>query len=181
MTTERIINGIIAKRDELNYAENKENHEILDKILKLEEQIHNLAPRLEDMFKVVEALSDNGFWLGGKNRYNQAAPEFLTDHIDHRVGFFVRHPYFEAPGRDYTLKGYFGIANGGACGDTDLEIDRHGNVKRWDFSSRCVSEYDKKMRDRYVKDLERVIDKFDTFEASFYEYAKNPIPRSKRL
>lgn len=182
MSTESIINGIIAKRDELNYAETKENHEVWEKILALEEKMRSLAPRLDAMFKVAEALSDNGFWMGGKSHWNQSAPDFLTDHIDHRVGFYAGHPYFDSPGRDYTLTGYFGIANGGACGDYDLEIDRNGNVQRWDFSKYSSSDARyKRMRRDYLADLSRVVEKFDVFESAFYEYAKNPIPRSKRL
>lgn len=184
MSTESVINNIVAKREEINYAESKENREVWDKILHLEEHLRTiLAPRLEEMFKVAEVLTDNFFYLGGKSRgYDNSAPLFLTDHIDHRVGFYVNHPYFDAPGRDYTLTGYFGIANGGACGDDDLMIDRHGNVTRWNFSKYgSSSKWYKDMRDRYLYDLKRVVDKFDEFESAFYAYAQNPIPRSKRL
>ena len=120
--------------------------------------------------------------MGGKSGYRQAAPEFLTDHIDHRVGFYVKHPYFDAPGRDYTLTGYFGKANGGACGNYDLMIDRDGNVKRYPFDMYGSSDIRyKRMRDGYLDDLKKVADKFDDFEKRFFEYATNPIPRSTRL
>lgn len=184
MSTESIINNIVAKREEINYAESKENREVWDKILHLEEHLRTvLAPRLEEMFKVAEVLTDNFFYLGGKSRgYDNSAPLFLTDHIDHRVGFYVNHPYFDAPGRDYTLTGYFGVANGGACGNYDLKIDRNGNVQRWPFSQYGSSDARyKRMRNDYLDDLTKVVNKFDEFEAAFYEYAKNPIPRSKRL
>ena len=182
MSTESIINNIVAKRNELNYAESKENHEIWDKIFKLEEQIKILAPRIEDLFKVAEALTDNGFYLGGKLSYGQSSPYFATCHIDHRVGFFLDHPYFDAPARNFTMKGYFGIANGGACGDEDLMINRQGDVMRWEFGKYASSVARlKKVRDRYLYDLQRVVDKFDEFESAFYAYAQNPISRSVRL
>lgn len=184
MNTESIINGIVAKRDALNYAESKENHDIWDKILDLEEQMRNLGPRLDNMFKVAEALTDNGFWLGGRSKstYKQEAPDFITDHIDHRIGFFVNHPYLDAPGRNFTLLGYFGKANGGACGDDDLKIDRNGNTLRWDFTRYASNDprY-KDLRSRYLDGLTRVVEQFDKFEADFYEYAKNPVPRSQRI
>lgn len=182
MSTENIINSILAKREDLNYAETKENREVWDKILKLEERMKELAPRLAEMFKVAEALTENRFWMGGRSGYRQAAPEFLTDHIDHRVGFYVEHPYFDAPGRDYTLTGFFGVANGGACGDYDMKIDKDGNVQRCPFSQYGSSDRRyKRMRDDYLDDLSKVVEKFDAFERAFYEYAKNPIPRSTRL
>lgn len=182
MSTESIINGILAKREDLNYAETKENREVWDKILRLESRMKELAPRLEEMFKVAEVLTDNRFWMGDRKGYSQESPEFLTDGIAHRVGFYVNQPYFDSPGRDYTLTGYFGIENGGACGDYDLKIDRKGNVQRWPFSQYGSSDRRyKRMRDDYLGDLSRVVEKFDAFESAFYEYAKNPIPRSTRL
>ena len=182
MSTESIINGILAKREDLDYAETKENREVWDKIIKLEERMKELAPRLEEMFKVAEALTENCFWMGRKNGYGQSAPEFLTDHIAHRVGFYTKYSFFDTPVMKDTLTGYFGIANGGACGDYDMKIDRKGNVLRWPFSKYGSSdERYKRMRDDYLNDLSKVVEKFDAFESAFYEYAKNPIPRSTRL
>ena len=73
------------------------------------------------------------------------------------------------------MTGYFGIANGGACGDQHLMIDRHGNVKRFDFTPR-YRDY----KQTYINDLESVLDKFDEIESGLYEYAKNPISRRTR-
>ena len=182
MSTEDIINGIVAKRNDLDTVELQENGEVWDKIMNLEKRMLELAPRLENIFKVAEALTGNRFWLGGRPSRGGHAPQFLTDHIDHRVGLFVNHPYFDAPGRDYTLTGFFGVANGGACGDHDLKIDRSGHVQRWPFSMYSVRDKRyKTMRNRYLNDLKSVVDGFDAYEAAFYEYAKNPIPRSERL
>lgn len=181
MSTDTIIKGILAKRENLNYEETKQNRLVWDHILYLEKKIKAFAPRLAELFKIAEALTDNRFWMGGKSRYGTAAPEFLTDHIDHRVGFYVKHPYYDAPGRDYTLTGYFGKANGGACGNYDLMIDREGNVKRYPFDMYGSSDIRyKRMRDSYLNDLKYVADKFDDFEKRFFEYATNPIPRSTR-
>lgn len=175
MEKNEIINGIIAKRKALN-------EEAMDKearrdayIEELEAKVKALAPRLSKMFDIAEALTNNGFYIGPKNNtagYRFHSPLYCTDHIDHGVGFFCRHPYFDFPGRDFTMTGYFGIANGGACGEQDLMIDRNGNVQRYDFSPR-YRDYKK----TYIEDLEYLLKKFDEVEQGLYEYAKNPISR----
>lgn len=172
MNTNEIINGIYAKRKAIDEeAFNKEVQR--DSYIEfLEAKVKALAPRLEKMFAVAEALTNNGFYLGPTsvpNCYKLASPLYCTDGIDHRVGFWCDHPYLDAPVRNFSMTGYFGIENGGACGDQHLSVDRHGNVKRYDFTSR-YRDY----KERYIHDLEKLLNKFDEIESGLYEYAKNP-------
>lgn len=116
MAHEDIINGIAARRKAIN-------EEAMDKeakrdayIKELEAKVKALAPRLRKMFDVAEVLTANRFYLGPiKNGWQtMESPKYCTEHITHRVGFFCDHPYLDAPARDFTMTGYFGIANGGA-------------------------------------------------------------------
>lgn len=176
-THDEIISGIIAKRKALNEEAMDKEAKRNAHIEELEAKIKALAPRLSAMFDVAEALTNNGFYLGPTSvpgRYKLESPLYCTDGIDHRVGFWCDHPYLDAPARNFSMTGYFGIANGGACGDQHLRIDRHGNVKRFDFTPR-YHDY----KQTYINDLERVLDKFDEIESGLYEYAKNPISRRK--
>lgn len=173
MEATEIINGIIAKRNSLNEdAYNKEAKR--DAYIKeLETRVKALAPRLGKMFDVAEALVDNGFYLGpitGGGSFG--TPLFCTDGIHHRIGFFCRSPYIDSPSRDFSLTGYFGIANGGACGDQHLRIDRYGNVARYDFTPR-YRDY----KATYISDLESILNRFDSIESGLYEYATNLISR----
>lgn len=169
-----IVGGIFAKRksidDEIQDKEAKRDAYIEE----LEAKVKELAPRLRKMFDVAEALTANRFYLGPiKDGWQtMESPKFCTEHITHRVGFFCNHPYLEAPARNFTMTGYFGIANGGACGDQDLKVDRDGNVQRYDFSPR-YRDYKK----TYIEDLECLLKKFDEVEQGLFEYAKNPISR----
>jgi hypothetical protein len=175
MEKNEIINGIIAKRKALN-------EEAMDKevardayIAELEAKVKALAPRLSKMFDVAEALTANRFYLGPisiPGRYRLESPLYCTDHIAHRVGFWCNNPYLESPGRDFTMTGYFGIANGGVCGDQDLKVDRDGNVQRFDFSP-WYRDY----KQTYIADLEYLIKQFDEVEQGLFEYATNPISR----
>lgn len=53
-----------------------------------------------------------------------------------------------------------------------LDFDRAAKFSHQDY---------KAVRDTYWRDLKRVVDEFDKFEAEFYAYAQDSIPRSKRL
>ncbi len=181
MNTENIINGIVVKRNELDSARARKNQEIWNEILGLESRMLELAPRIGEMFKVAEALTKNGFWMGPATGFKSKTPRFLTDGINHRFGFYVNHPYLDAPGRNYTLTGYLGIENGGAAGDFHLMIDRCGRAAYRCGSEcfRCEPRDDERYewtRNDYLKDLKRAVKEFDQFEADFYEYARNPVP-----
>lgn len=171
MEKNEIINGIIAKRKALNEEAMDREARRDAHIEELEAKVKALAPRLGKMFDIAEALTTNGFYLGPVQGY-LGSPLFCTDHIAHRVGFFCTHPYTGSPGTNFTMTGYFGIANGGACGEQDLKVDRDGNVQRYDFSSR-YRDY----KQIYIGDLEHLLKKFDEIEQGLFEYATNPISR----
>jgi len=168
---EDVVAGIAAKRKSLDDAALEAEYRQLEHMRDLEKRVKALAPRLRKMFDVAEALTKSRFYLGPAAR---ESPLFCTEHITHRVGFFCDHPYFDSPSRNFSMTGYFGIANGGACGSQDLMIDRNGNVKRYDFTiaSRTVD-----YKRIYIEDLECVLKKFDEVEKGLFEYAKNPISR----
>lgn len=173
MSTEEIISGIYARRASINKAEDERERARDERMRDLETKIKALAPRLGNLFDVARVLTENGFYLGPREG---RSPKFCTDHIDHRVGFYCEHPYLESPSRNFSMTGYFGIAEGGAGGNQDLKIDRQGNIKPWDLSPNAYCDYKR----IYIEDLQVVVDMFDKFEADFYQYAKNPIPRSRR-
>lgn len=169
--TNSIIEGIRARREFIDAQACDKEAKRDAYIEELEAKVEALAPRLGKMFDVAEALTVNGFFLGPLQGM-ASSPKYCTDGIAHRLGFFCVHPYWDSPGRDLSMTGFFGIQNGGACGEQSLKVNRYGEVIRFDFTSRYCD-----YKQIYIADLERFINKFDEVEAGLYEYAKNPIPR----
>lgn len=182
MDIENIIEKIFAKRKELDFADLSEDGVIWNEIHKLEKKIKDLAPRIEKLFRVAEALNDNRFWLGKLSDYNQSSPQFVTDFIDQRFGFFVINPFFKVADNDYTLTGYIGIADEKSHNDKNLMIDRYGEILPWYCLKNNTNDANyKHQRSLYLKLLTKAVNDFDMFEKSFYEYAADPIPTSKNL
>ena len=164
-TQERIarINGFATAtaRKEQEAREAKVAH-----IFALLTKVESFAPRMRELMKVARSLRANRIPLGKYNSYRQTAPEFVSDGIDHRVGFIVNsNPFWNQS----TLNPVgFGVIGGGACGN-DVQFNEDGKL--------CEVYKDNGMpgpwTDGDIRNLERFVGGFDEFERKFYEYVDN--------
>lgn len=122
--------------------------------------IKSLATRIADLLDIAIELDEKGFPLGKQAKDWIKPQEFVTEGIEHGIGFYVRN---HSHGNGYPKYPYaFGIEGGGYSG-YGLEIDREGNIVRG--MPDCYGSAEDKMQ--------YVIDHFDDFERKFYEYVKS--------
>lgn len=118
-------------------------------------KIKALAPRFEDLMDVAAELKCNGFTLGKRVPVGGCGflyEEFLSNGIDHRVGFFTHNG---------AIIG-FGIQGGGCNGEHVVwnvrgEYIQHLSEKDW-------NDYTIKQK------LDKFLNNFEDFEKRFYEY-----------
>ena len=70
------------------------NQIINNTIFSLQDKIKALSPRIADLIKVANACGENGICLG-EEPSNMEAPRFVTEGINHQLGFFayMQNPY----------------------------------------------------------------------------------------
>ena len=146
-TAERIarINAHIESENNRKGAEERAKNE---RIASLLAQVKAFAPRMVELVKVGIVLRENKLALCGYFD-NPRQPDFVTNAIDHRVGFIIRNtePTF-----------CFGIRGGGLCG-RDIVFTPEGDLLidlPWDRED--------------VYHLERFVSEFGDFESRVYAF-----------
>lgn len=164
-TQERIerINGFATATAQKKDAERKAKE---SRIFALLTKVESFAPRMRELMKVARSLRANWIPLGKYNSYHRTAPRFVSDGIEHRVGFIVdSNPFWY---QEKLNPVGFGIIGGGACGN-DIQFNEDGKL--------CEVYRDNGMpgpwTDGDIRHLERFVKEFDEFERKFYEYVDN--------
>lgn len=162
-TTDRL-NKIAERRNILDAQQRAIEHTKAMTIANLENGIKSLAPRIKELIAVGEALLENNIPFGKKIGVWKADEEFITDGINHELGFF-----FEYGKDDSPLLG-IGI-EGGGCDGHDLVINANGefvkNIDPYKKGYNYDGYYD--YRSKYKK----FIKDFDEFENKVYQYVDN--------
>lgn len=137
-----------------------------DTIARYAVEIKALAPRIEKLMQVGQALLKNDIPLGKqtKNICGSYDDEFVTNGLSHHLGFYFSHGKNNSP-----LLG-IGIEGGGCCGrslavnekgDMVVKIDPHYHSYQYfgynDYCGKC----------------KKFLDNFDSFEKRVYEYIDN--------
>lgn len=169
MTTEERIARItfVANEEAMKIAEIKRSREC--HICELLDMVESFSPRMKELMKVARSLRANRIPLGKYSAYLGSSPQFVSDAINHRVGFIVdSNPFWN---RDVLNPVGFGIIGGGACGN-DIQFNEDGKL--------CEVFRDNGMPGKFgvwgdmdIRNLEDFVGGFDEFERKFYEYVDN--------
>lgn len=153
---ERVNNAADARDAELARQEEAKRKRINEKVM----AINALGPRIKDMLDVAKEPDAKRFSLGKKASDWIKPQEFVTEGIEHRMGFYVKQ---NAQGNGWPKHPYaFGIEGGGYSG-YGLEIDEKGTIVRG-MPSRYGSAEGK---------MDYVIIHFDEVERKFYDYVES--------
>lgn len=125
----------------------------------IKEKIRQLAPRINNLLELVNTCLKNNIRPYKKDPKNWDRNIFSADGIYHHIGFInLRY-------KDVTTINCIGIINGGACGNTDLQVDKYGNA---------VGIYNKNYRvEPKLEDMEKFLKEFDYLEKEFLAYIDN--------
>lgn len=155
---ENIIDKINAKGAEIRTARINEEEARINSLKAKVQRAVELLPRIEDMWKIAEAMIRNNFRIGEKKTWVSSDYYTLeTDAYSHYLGFCTNNG---------THVSSFGVAGGGCCG-SGFRINRNGSVN---------VNIDLFTKDWQYSDLEwavdRFLDEFDGYEQQFYEFAE---------
>lgn len=126
----------------------------------LQSKIKALSPRITDLITVANVCGENGICLG-KEPSNLEAPEFVTEGINHRLGFYdaKQNPYKGIGSYNRLRITGIGYAGGGCCGENFL-VDSEGNIyEGWTHKSETI-----------IRKMKLFLDEFDSFETDFYHF-----------
>lgn len=113
------------------------------------------ADRIKDLLKIAKELHRNGFKLGEIKGWSSFdTPQFLTDGIAHRFGFYVSGSPYKGHSIGEVMD-FIGCEGGGCCGE-DLKINADGRVVE-------CGEW-------FYKTRRNLVEIFLKFEKEFYEY-----------
>lgn len=154
-----------------NFAQERDNRiaqEQLEKqqgLIRMLEQVKELAPRMRELMDVATALYENRIPLGKMVGYNDPSTEFISNWWSHKVGFIA----------DIVSSGIarprgFGIIGGGACGH-DLTFSVGGvPACVYSHNNDTPGVAGRTWDDSDIHHLRSFIHGFDDFERRFYEY-----------
>lgn len=136
------------------------NQIINNTIFSLQDKIKALSPRIADLIKVANACGENGICLG-EEPSNMEAPRFVTEGINHQLGFFayMQNPYKGFGNYRHLHITGFGYKGGGCSGENFL-VNAQGEIYQgWTHTS-----------EKLIRKMKRFLDEFDNFETEFYDF-----------
>lgn len=145
-------------------TEKEKEEEYKKKHNETKEKIGQLAPRINNLLELVNTCLKNNIRPYKKDAKNWDRNIFSAERIYHHTGF-INLKY-----KEVTTINYIGIINGGACGNTDLQVDKYGNA---------IGVYTDNYRNKITKvdpkleDMEKFLKEFDYFEKEFLYYIDN--------
>lgn len=147
-------------------TEKEKKEEYKKKHNETKEKIRQLTPRINNLLELVNACLKNNIRPYKTDQKGELSSRniFEAEGIYHHTGF-INLKY-----KEVTTINYIGIINGGACGNTDLQVDKYGNA---------VGVYTDNYRNKITKvdprleDMEKFLKEFDYLEKEFLAYIDN--------
>lgn len=151
------------KQDE----EKRKKEEYESQVNNEKEKIRQLAPRISNMIDLANACVKNNIEIYKKAPNHRDRNLFLSDGITHYTGLIA--PWrTEFNGKEYK---YIGIINGGACGNTDLRVNKNGKAFGWRENSTYPQTYSE--TEPRLVDLKQFLKEFDELEKEFLNFIDN--------